>query len=581
MSWYPGKGGFTGFGEVQDSHDLRRVLNIPRRVYPEANVEALRMALTDALKTRQGTWTLRPVQALALNEIGRYRGLLAPIRVGGGKTLLSLLAPRMVPDVERPLILLPAHLRDKTQEEKKELRFHWVLPPFCPVRSYQELGRETGADYLDEYRPDMIICDEGHYLKNRGAAVTKRVGRYLRDNRGTIFVIMTGTLTKRSIHDWAHLGAWALGTSSPAPLDPKATDEWGRAMDVNVAEHRVLAPGALRALCDGPEETVRSAFQRRLVQTPGVIATQEGPLPISLTIKSHLLHSPPDMEEHWKTLRQEYETPDGWECADSKEVWRHAKEYAVGCYYRWNPRPPQEWVDARSEWASRARSLIAHNRSGYDTELQIRKAVRDGYSDDLDRKILSRWEAVRDEYDPIKNTEVVWISDHAVAWIKAWARKNTGIIWVHHKGLGLRLAREGLPYYANGGLEVTTGVAIEKARLGDGSIVASIASNGTGRNLQKWRNNLILGVPSNGSIWEQLLGRTHRDGQKADNVNVEVVFGCREDVEGFWRAVDDAEYAEEITGQAQKLVHADTRDVFHVDDLGTHASSWQWRPRAS
>ena len=55
-----------------------------------------------------------------------------------------------------------------------------------------------------------------------------------------------------------------------------------------------------------------------------------------------------------------------------------------------------------------------------------------------------------------------------------------------------------------------------------------------------------------------------------------MLFGCVEALEGFWRAVDDAAYAEEVTGQAQKLTHADTDGV--PDTAPTFGAQWVRNP---
>jgi hypothetical protein len=114
---------------VMSTPELARVLNIPRRVWAEdKELDALASALTDWLKTPKGTMALRPIQAKALEELHDFGGLLAPIRVGGGKTLISMLAP-VVLGAERPLLLVPAKLRDKTLREFAELRRHWLFHP--------------------------------------------------------------------------------------------------------------------------------------------------------------------------------------------------------------------------------------------------------------------------------------------------------------------------------------------------------------------------------------------------------------------------------------------------------------------
>ena len=87
-------------------------------------------------------------------------------------------------------------------------------------------------------------------------------------------------------------------------------------------------------------------------------------------------------------------------------------------------------------------------------------------------------------------------------------------------------------------------------------MIASIGSNAEGRNLQAWHRNLVMAPPPQGRTWEQLLGRTHRSGQEADEVLVTVYLGCLEQLEAFRQATWDAEYIES-SQQAQKLCYGD------------------------
>jgi len=513
---------------------------------------------------------LKPVQAVALCEIAQWRGGLLPIRVGGGKTLLSFLASRVVPSVQRPLILLPAHLREKTQREMRLYRRHWKLPAFIRIESYQMLSRINGAGLLEDYEPDQIFADEAHLLKNPSAACTKRMARYLRERRkngdlGPDFIAASGTITKRSIRDFTHLSAWALRHMSPCPADYDALDEWSRALDVNVAAYRRLAPGALSALRASPTEDIRLAFRRRLTETPGVVATQEGPLPIGLEITSHSPPLDPTLIGAYQSLRDNWITPDEWPIEDGIAMWRHARELATGFYSRWNPRPPDDWRDARREWAAQCRDILSNNRRNLDSELQVRRAVDAGqYPAAV--SALRRWQEVEPTFDP--NAEAVWVSDRTLDWIANWARANgPALLWTERPAVGLRLAaRHGMPYYANLGIDARTGRDLEAhVPLRDGSAVVSIDANSVGRNLQTWDRNFLIDIPPNGAKWEQVLGRTHRDGQQSPTVHVGVLFGCIEDVSAFWRAVEDSEYAEDLTGQAQKLVHSDLEQVEDLD----------------
>ena len=555
---------------VQESPELDRILAIPRRVWTPNQSAQVVANLTRALKTPHGTESLFTTQALALLEIGQLGGGFCPMPVGSGKTLVTLLAPRMLA-AQRPLLILPAALLKKTEKEIPKYRRNWVIPPFIKLVSYEALAMESHAGFLNSYAPDLIMADEGHRLKNTSASATRRVGRYMKEYFSTPFVVLSGSLTKRQLEDFAHLTNWSLKDRNPVPEHFGTVQEWGRCLNVNVQDSRRLFPGALAKLRapDDPVQDIREAFRDRLLQTPGVVTFQGHPISTPLEITSTLLQAPPSMLDTWQDLRKRWETPDGWECVDGVEVWRHARELSVGCYYRWNPRPPAEWAEARGAWGSACREILSSNRRNLDTELQVKRAIQH-YPHHVET--LRRWEAIAPTFEP--NVEAVWESDYAVDWILDWAKKAPGIVWVSHRFLGHRLAQRGLPYYANGGKCTQTGRAIEDAPPG-ASMCASISSNGTGRNLQAWSRNLVVSGPPNGAQWEQLLGRTHRTGQKAGKVTVEVLLGCLEDVKGFWRAAEDASYAQAMLGQPQKLCGADLTGVHSPASLPfAHSAQW-------
>ena len=59
--------------------------------------ELLASRLTVLLRTHGGTQTLRPAQAGSLVDLAQAGDLFCALPVGAGKTLVSLLASRMVP----------------------------------------------------------------------------------------------------------------------------------------------------------------------------------------------------------------------------------------------------------------------------------------------------------------------------------------------------------------------------------------------------------------------------------------------------------------------------------------------------
>jgi superfamily II DNA or RNA helicase len=208
---------------VRLNDELRRVENIPRRQWSEEEAKDMAEQLTELLKTHRGTMSLRPVQATALAEIGMRGGLFGIIRVGAGKTIISLLSAS-VAEAKRPVLLIPAKLVEKTQRDMEALSRHWQIQK-TRIITYEWLGRAQAADALDSYKPDVIVCDEAHKLKNKSAAVTRRVARYMKANPTTKMIVMSGTITKRSLHDYVHL----IAPCSVQPRrEPDVADESSR-----------------------------------------------------------------------------------------------------------------------------------------------------------------------------------------------------------------------------------------------------------------------------------------------------------------------------------------------------------------
>jgi len=542
----------TWVGEVKSSAELVRILNLPRRDGPPRGVEGL----TGALKLPEGTMELRATQAQALAELHLADGLFAPIRVGGGKTLITLLGPCMV-SAERPILLIPAKLRAKTMRDFAELSKHWQQGPTITLVSYETLGRLRWAELLNNLLPDFIMADEAHYLKNCKAAVTKRVGRYMSAHPETTFAALSGTMTKRSLFDFAHILEWCLGDGAPIPLQWKELDAWSRALDEDSVYHEWYRVGALRQLhgeSDGawydyvaahenPRVAARAVYHDRLVATPGVVATQETPIDASLVIEPWCENEEPSevVQEAWAQLYDLWETPDGIPFDAPVSVWRHARELALGFYYRWTPPPPPEWLEPRRAWSAFVRERLGLSRS-IDSPAQVAQMF-------ADRPEYKQWAAVRDTYE--YRTEAVWLDTTIIKTAARWGVESGGIVWTSHQAVGARLEELGLPYY--GSLGLRKGEPIEEAT---GGVAASIAANKEGRNLQHYCQNLILTPPTTGSEWEQILGRTHRDGQSADEVTVEVYTGCRESQRALWQAVSDAKYQQTVTGIPQKLLVA-------------------------
>jgi hypothetical protein len=543
---------------VYHTPELDRIIMIPRRVPLTPDEEAERIdLLTNHLRTPGGMMRLRPVQAQALCEAHDYQGLFGPIRVSGGKTLISLLAP-LVLEARAPMLLIPKALIDKTRAEAQKLAQHWKLPAFLHIVSYQALGRVSGAETLEKNAPDLIICDEAHKLKNPRAAVTKRVARYMHDHPETRMVILTGTITKRSLHNFAHLLLWSLKLRTPLPRHWTELEAWALAIDERPnAIVPPLYPGAILKLATEEDtgsatQRARTAVRRRINDTPGVVTASGEGCNVSLRVQGHIVETTEATEAAFERLRDKWQTPDGWPLRDGFEIYRHARELALGFYYRWDPRPPDEWLEARKAWSAFCRKVLKGNQRRIDSEMQVALACKDhpGWYGDAEYKA---WVSIRNDFKP--KTVAVPFDDSVLEYATKWAEKHGGLIWCEHVDFANRLsASTGLPYFAGEGLDAN-GNSVETF---DGPCaILSIEANREGRNLQRFSKNLVASPMQQGDRWQQMLARTHRDGQDADEVICDVVVSCVEHVEAMRIMQSDAQYQEDITGDRQKLQLAD------------------------
>lgn len=528
---------------------MSRIAALPRRNWPDGS-EDLAEFLSDLLRTSVGTMRLRPVQAVAIAEACDCGGLFGHIRVGAGKTLISALIPRML-DAQRPLLLVPATLVPKTLRDFDQLRLHWQIPHTIRVSSYSRLGLAQHAEMLNAYRPDLIIADEGHKLKRvRESAVARRVARYMHENPSCRFVCLSGTLTKGSLRDYAHLLIWALRSGAPIPLDEDVLSEWCEILD---AWAEGLNYANLRAAL-GPvtsQEQARRVFADRLTQTPGVVISRESFREVPLTIRIHKIPLPAQIKPIVQKLRDEWIAPDGWPLADAAfEVWRVARELGLGFCYVYDPRPPEPWFNARRDWCRFVRETLLESRS-FDSEFQVAAACSEGRLDD---RAWLAWREIEPTFTP--NSVAIWYSSHAIEAAIAWGQdRAAGIIWTEHTAFALALSEcTGWAYFGPEGLDrdKRTIESVEGREI----VIASIHANREGRNLQAWSANLVVCPPNSGVYWEQLIGRSHRDGQK-EPVTIDVLDTIDESQKCLENAVAEAKYVADTTGLEQKLLIAD------------------------
>lgn len=535
---------------ISRTAEFKRIESLPRRVWQDAeDLSELTRLLTLNLKLPEGNMTLWDVQAAALRDIHDMRGLVGPIPVGEGKALVSLLAP-VVLKSKRPLLLVPADVREQTNRKViPEMRQHWKLHPNLKVMGYSELSQVKNKDFLQTYKPDLIIADEVHSLARMQSARTRRVKRYMNEFEDTIFVALSGTITRKGLRDYWHFVLWALKPiMCPLPVRFNELQDWADALDADVEEGRRIAPGALKRFCE-PGENVRQGFMRRFTQTPGVVSMTDNELPFSLRIHKQPLKSSGKVHHILNEVAANWETPYGDMITEAVDLARKLREISMGFFYRWDPLPPLDWLDARKDWKRIVRETLRHNRRKLDTELQVwNEQVRSATP-------LAEWLEWRDIKSSFKpNTVPVWLDDFLVNNAADWLNCNDGIVWTSHVAVAERIAMlSEKPYYGAG---KQASIDILDA---SGPIIASINAHGQGKNLQyQYCKNLVTCCPPSGKTWEQMMGRTHRNGQPEDEVQFKVYMHT-EALRAAWKKATtiDAPYLEDTTGVKQKLLYAD------------------------
>jgi hypothetical protein len=541
--------------------ELERVLSVPRR---EPAGDELVPLLSAALRLRPddptcplcGPYTsdftchlcsgtgrieLREAQAIALREVWERRGLVAHMRVGSGKTLVTLLAPTLL-RVQRPVLMVPAALREKTRRDFAVLRQAWHLR-MPEIISYQEMGRPDREFKLINTAPDLLILDEFQGARNWDAAVTRRIERLVQ-HHAPIVMALSGTLITDDLMDYWHALIWALRQGAPVPLPRAETERWQQALHQGPAL-RKIARGALDEIPGGHAEWLRESAG--VVTTPGSdcdaaieigIWAPDTPDPLRKVIEDTEIAS----------MRPDGELIDQWELADC------LCQLALGFYYVWDPMPPDWWLGPRRAWRAYVRDVLDERHDRFDSESLIVNALDRGTSPlppewRSGRALLAAWRDVRDRFEP--NPVPVWLDRSIIKAAAEHTREHNAIAWTRYRAAGFALDAAGVPYYPGG-------VDPESATPGT-PIACSIAAHGTGRNMQAWCRSLVLTPPANANAWEQLIGRTHRPGQRADVVGIDVIGTIEYHGAVLGRVTAKARAVSRASGFSQKVVDATWR----------------------
>lgn len=540
--------------------EMQRILNLPTRKAPKAPKDCTRK-----YSKKGATMSLKPVQSWALSEIGEVGGGFLSVGVGHGKTLIGYLTPKALGvDPEDALVLLPANLRSTFKKEGKLYAKHFNVSQKMQCLSYAMLSRPTSATYLKEKAPKVIICDEAHYLANQKSTRTKRFMRYLKANPETKVVVMSGTLINKSIMDCAHLARISLKDNSPFPEKYMTLKRWAACIDgddwnrPDRFDRKAFKPllDSFGTLKKGSlTEKSREAFHNRLVQTKGVIHTATSSCEASILLTRFKPKHTEKMSLWLDLLENKWELPNGDWLTTSLEMNLSRRTLNLGYYHTWEWNgdkrndADREWNYARLEYQKQLRRFFKKGLECFDSHYLIEEGIKNGEITDTELVAsYNLWQGILDrsfynlKYEVLCGDILLSVVDYA----KTKSKKGRGIVWYEGPAQAAILAQSGIKVFL-------AGQDCESYQPKLGEVVAmSVKSHGTGKNLQAYDRMFVVDPSSNGRLWEQLIGRLHRQGQTKDEIHLHVY----DPYDNLKRAKEDAKRAYSTTKQPQKLLLA-------------------------
>ncbi len=473
-----------------------------------------------------------------------------------------------------------------------------------------EAGLEVGL--LDAIGAGLLILDEAHQFKNKNTARGRRLASYIEAHK-PMGVCLSGTITQKAIADYHHLITWCLRDNSPLPHSSFAAMQWGSVIDANARPTDSMTR-PMRPLIDWgrdffssenfplSRDGFRKAYRYRLVTAPGVAAMGEGEIGTSLILRNEPAQTG---EEGWSRLTklidqvvEDWTTPSGDPIDHAIHMHKWMRELSAGFYNELYWPSVSELADRRDLEESEAEQVLAAAKKFHEAQNKYSKGLREWIGkhskDGLDAPMLignnmyhygdrdvgpelfhlwkSKEEAKRQAIPPWEMERLenrrrplsrwkreVRVCPYKINAAVKWALDNPGaLIWYYHIEVGKWLFEE----MKKAGIDARhcpDGVKHDKwiiDPLNAGhTVIVSIPSHCEGKNLQHFQKNYVVEWPRSAKESEQMLGRTHRNGQLADELIVTTCKTLPWDHESFGATLNDALYAHQTTANRQKLIY--------------------------
>lgn len=537
--------------------------------------------------------------------------LIVPPNVLGQLVQTDIPAARRIFGIRVPFIVMAG------KDRKARLSAASSGKQGCYIIPYSYLSIRDAEEILTALMPDLLILDEAHRVKNRKAARTRRLLRMIERCRPRL-VALSGTITSKSIHDYHHLANHALREYSPLPHEQVLADAWSVLVDANAGEDPgssqsgPIAPLLTWARREFPNDELpkglpgfRAAFRMRLNSAPGVIASGDAELGTSLLIRNVPVEDPQAVEGYAEVQRlvtqveELWISPSGDEIEHGMHKWRHLYELSSGFFYRLRWPEVAELVERRRLTEEEAVAYLAQAQQHHDALQEYHKHLRqwlerrgrpgldtpflvasnmakNGSEHVADPDLYAAWRAAKElEFDgmPERLSEPVRVSAWKVQHVAALAAAehaealNEGepggvLVWHYHNEMGRWLVEAleamGLdPLWcpADATRPGSSGRILDPANAGR-IVVASMMGHGEGKNLQAFRRQVIAEFPRKADLLEQVLGRTHRFGQQADELIPLTVNSNEFDHQNMSACLIDSLYIHQSTGSRQKAIYA-------------------------
>jgi hypothetical protein len=502
----------------------------------------------------------------------------------------------------------PEHRNSLSQSKRKGV---YLLP-------YTTLSREKSVNILEDIQPSLILADEAHYLSNPIAAVTKRVFRYLDAYEDCEFVAVSGSMTKKGPEDFAHLAERALRQRTPFPMKKAMLAAWHLIVEAGAVPSSGAA-GPIRPLIgwakrhfpmeEFPDDVsgFRKALKLRVQTAPGVVAsTAKDDIATSLCYVNLEIEEPEKcagwekLEELRAALELLGETPNGDTVDHELNAYKWYYEFSAGFYNELVWPTPEKFAKHRKLTDAEAEAFIQLGKDHHVLLNGYHKLLRGwlehnknpmGSHGPIDTPMLVGREMsqTKDRHVPgpvylawqeAKKAEIPGMAERisravrvcpfkinaAVAWAAALTKKGEGsILWVYHIEIGEWLFEAmkaaGLPVShcpagENPKHEKLVSESLEHGPA-DMHYVTSAKAHHRGHNMQHHRNQYFVQTLREADIMEQCVGRLHRQGQKADHLDVTLSITTPFEFKVFSACANDALYVHQAGGNRQKLLYGD------------------------